>query len=46
VKGTKTLISKKEERESNNPDTTKSMRDELQGKFRSIWGERVQKKEK
>jgi hypothetical protein len=46
VKGTKTETSKKEGRESKNPDTTGSMRGVCQRKFRSTWEERVQEKEK
>jgi hypothetical protein len=46
VKGTKTQISKKEGRESKNPDTRGSMRSMTEEKFQSIWGERMQKKEK
>jgi hypothetical protein len=44
VKGTKTRTSKKERKESKNPDTTGSMRDVWQKKFRSTSGE--SKKEK
>jgi hypothetical protein len=46
LKGTKTETSKKEGRESKNPDTTGSMRGVCQRKFRSTWEERVQEKEK
>jgi hypothetical protein len=46
VKGTKTQTSKKERRKSRNPDTIGGMKDECQSKFRSTWGDRVQKKEK
>jgi hypothetical protein len=38
--------SKKEGKESKNPDTAGSMRGVCQRKFRSTWGERVQEKEK
>jgi hypothetical protein len=43
VKGTKSQTSKNEGRKSKNPDTTGSMRSVFQRKFRSTWGERMQK---
>jgi hypothetical protein len=41
VKGTKTQTSKKEGKESKNPDTTGNLRGVQERKFRSTWKERV-----